>query len=104
MSPQHDIIAEVVLYSTEAGGPHKPIGLSRQVRCPLLFPDGAYHDGCIRFDLTGGQLGPGETARLPIDLLDPETALPKLHEGAVLYLWPGRKIGSATVLQVRSAT
>jgi hypothetical protein len=51
-----------------------------------------------------GWLGPGETARAAIDFLDADTVLPKLREGTVLYLWQLRKIGSATVLQVRSAT
>ena len=90
-----DVIAKVALYPTE----RTPI--PNGLRCPYIFPDGAYHDGCLHME---GQLAPGETTRAGIEFLDPDTVLPKLREGAVLYLWPGRKIGSATVLQIRSAT
>ena len=93
-----DIIAEIALASVEDGG-RSVSTPSEWFGCPFVLPNGEHHDG--RLDLSErAPMFPGESAVLPVKFLDARAVVPKIEVGAVLQLWEGRVIGSATVLAI----
>ena len=94
---QPDLLADVELLTTAAGGRRAPIGVE-QYNCPFGFA-GEYFE--CRIDLSDhGTLAPGARARLPVKFLRPDLILDRLAPGAAFVLWEGRDIGKGTVVQV----
>ena len=92
---QPDILAEVTLLSTAAGGRHGPTPAD-SFGCPLCF-GGEYFD--IRFDLSDiGHVAPGMTVRVPAKFLFPELIKPRLAVGSEFSLWEMRTIGIGKVI------
>ena len=90
-----DILAEISLLPTQAGGRKDPTPVT-WLGCPVQV-DGKYFDA--RIDLSElGPVEPGQTVRVPLKFLCPEVALVHFVAGKVFALWEGRVIGSGKVL------
>ena len=96
-----DILAEISLLTTEAGGRKTSTG-SDWYGCPMQV-DGQYFDA--RIDLSElGPVSPGQTILAPLKFLSPELALCHFPVGKAFALWEGRVIGSAKVLATYAHT
>jgi hypothetical protein len=90
-----DIIADVYLYPTDQGGKRFPI--QPGYGCPCL-PD---KDVLIGWDfrlVSDRPLMPGEMRRVGLALLSGQEAAAVLCAAGQFYLWEGRIIGEATVV------
>jgi hypothetical protein len=92
-----DVIADVYLYATDAGGRSGPTP-SDTFSCPMYVAD-HYYD-CRLLLKRVGRIAPGSLARVPISLLDPETAKKQLQIGTVFKLWERGFIGEGKVVHV----
>lgn len=96
MAPQ--LIADVVLYDTEAGG-RKSFALPGW-GCPCVPSKSEPIAGFDGFPLLGDSpIGPGDKRRLGFVFIWPEGAVPALRQAGTFYLWEGRFIGEATVIE-----
>jgi hypothetical protein len=91
-----DIIADVTLYPTERGGRRGPTP-AEWFGCPctprLEPPD--YWDCRLYYE---APIQPGETRRVAVKFLSKE-AIPIFRSAGRFYLWEGRIIGEAIVIQ-----
>ncbi len=100
MKPLSDIVATVELAPPEAGGRASPMP-ARWFGCVIVV-NGRNHD--IRLRLAQ-PLNAGESRRVGIDFLDPETALSHIQTGTTFGLWEGGIIGQGLIeaIQTESA-
>jgi len=93
-----DAIIEVRFKTTAEGGRQGNIVIAEiPYGCPLLV-DGEAFD--CRLLLMGQTLALGETYELPIKLLRPDLALPKLSAGKAVTLWEGKEIATGKVIRL----
>ncbi len=89
-----DIIAEIQLYPTEAGGRSGPTPADK-FGC-LFEIEGEYFD--CRLLLEGvGALSPGQTATVPIMFLRPDLVHGSLTISRRFHLWDGKRIADGQV-------
>ena len=94
---QPDIIAQITLLPTSAGGRQGPTP-TEIFGCPLGFGDQHFD---VRFDLTAiGSVSPGETVQVPGKFLSPDLIKNRLRVGSQFTLWEGKKIGEGKILEV----
>jgi hypothetical protein len=94
-SPQ--LVADVLLYSTEAGG--KKLTAQPGWGCPCSCSkstDATFYDARPLLD---EPFRPGESRRLGFVFLSGEEAAAAFRRAGKFYLWEGRFIGEATVVK-----
>jgi hypothetical protein len=96
-----DVIADVFLYLTKEGGRENPLrgDLTKWYGCPCKMQKDDYNAYDCRIFIDGLIIQPGETHRLGMTFLSPEQALPLFHKSARFYLWEGRIIGEARIVE-----
>lgn len=91
-----DLVADVRLYPTVQGGPSKP--LRGDVRCPVsTSKDAALRRREVQMQLGEEPFTPGTERRVGFRFLTAE-GLREMKEAGHFYLWGGRFIGEATVV------
>ncbi len=95
------LIADVTLYSTVDGGRKGPLrgDLHEWFGCPCKLQKSDEQAWDCRFLIKGLVVQPGETRRLGMIFLSREMALPIFTGTGRFYLWEGRIIGEAEVLE-----
>ena len=90
------LFADVTLYTTENGG---RLGSTppEWFACPCVINREDLQGWDCRILLGGIPMSPGDTRRVEIIFLSPESALPKLRAAGAFFLWEGRVIGEARV-------
>ena len=83
--------------TVEGGRENNIIILDIPYGCPLLVDNEAFD---CRILIKNKTLFLGETYELPIKLLSPELAFPRLFPGKTVKLWEGKDIASGEVLRV----
>jgi len=99
--PEPDLIADVTLYSTADGGRKGPLrgDLHEWFGCPCKLQKSDEQAWDCRFLIKGLVIQPGETRRLGVVFLSREIALPMFVGAGRFYLWEGRIVGEAEVVQ-----
>ena len=92
------LIADVTFYPTEAGG--KKIHALPGWGCPCCPSKSLPANGYDGWPLLGDTpLAPGEKRRLGFVFLRPQPTINVLRKAGTFYLWEGRFIGEAVVVQ-----
>ena len=93
---QPELIVDLKLYPTSEGGRRGPM-FGEWFGCPCKFrkEDIEARDGRVLLD--GRSIAPGESARVGMIFLYPDSA-PLFRSAGKFYLWDGRIIGEATVV------
>ena len=101
MLPEPDLIVDVTLYPSEAGGRKGPLrgDLQQFYGCPCKIKPQDFDAWDSRFTIDGEIIQPGETRRLGVRFLSRERAMPLFQNAGIFYLWEGRIIGEARVIQ-----
>jgi len=92
------LVADVAMYSTSNGGRESPAlpGWG----CPCMVSKGAPYVGYDGWPLLGDTpLNPGDQRRLGFVFLSGEEAARIMRAAGKFYLWEGRIIGEATVVE-----
>ena len=97
MKPLPDIIATIELSPPGAGGRASPMP-ARWFGCVMVV-NGRNHDIRLRLDQP---LNAGESRRVGIDFLDPETALSHIRAGTTFGLWEGGIVGQGLVEAIQT--
>jgi hypothetical protein len=97
MKPLPDIIATIELAPPEAGGRASAMP-ARWFGC-VMVANGRNHD--IRLRLTQ-PLNAGESRRVGIDFLDPDTVLSHVQIGTTFGLWEGGIVGQGLVEAIQT--
>lgn len=93
-----ELIADVTLYATENGGRREP--MLPGFGCPCVIDRNGPIEGWDALLLLGDQLmNPGETRRLGFVFLSGQKAVAPLRAAGRFYLWDGRFIGEAIVVE-----
>jgi hypothetical protein len=92
------LFADVTLYTTENGG---RLGSTppEWFACPCKINRDDLQGWDCRILLGGIPMSPGDTRRVEIIFLSPESALPKFSAAGAFFLWEGRVIGEARVVR-----
>jgi hypothetical protein len=99
---QPELIVDLKLYPTSEGGRRGPI-FGKWFGCPcMLRKDGPEGRDC-RVLLDGRSVAPGESARVGMIFLSPDSAA-LFRAAGKFYLWDGRIIGEASVIDSKGAT
>ncbi len=97
MKPLPDIVATIGLVPPEAGGRASPMP-ARWFGCVMVV-NGRNHDVRLRL---AQALSAGESRRVGIDFLDPETSLSHIQIGTTFGLWEGGIVGQGLVEAVQA--
>jgi hypothetical protein len=95
MTPE--LIADVYLYPTDQDGKKLPIG--DRFRCPCSVSKDTNRVSWDCMIVKGAPLAPGERGQLGFVFLSGDRAVKALTEAGKFYLWEGRFVGEATVVQ-----
>ena len=95
VSGQPDLVADLYLYPTDAGGKANPIQLGYGCPCSASKDTREAWDGCPLID---GQMRPGERRQVGFVFLSGRDAVEALAAGDRFYLWEGRFIGEARIV------
>jgi hypothetical protein len=93
---QPDLIADVKLYATSVGGRSFPI-VADWFSCPCKLRLEDFEARDCRLLLGGSSMSPGESRRLGVVFLSPESA-PLFRAAGTFYLWERKIIGEAVVV------
>ena len=92
-----ELIVDLRLFTTNDGGKEHPIRLGWGCPCLLQKDLAEGYDG---WPLLGDNiLNPGDSATVGFVFLSGEEAASKFRSAGKFYLWEGRLIGEATVVQ-----
>ena len=96
-----DVIADVTLYSTENGGRQTPLrgDLRPWFSCPCKIRKEDDRGWECRLLVDGVVFEPGETRRVGISFLSREQAVPIFFAAKNFFLWEGRIIGEARIVE-----
>lgn len=99
---QPELIVDLSLYPTSEGGRGLPI-MGEWFAFPCKFRKEDFEARDCRILLSGKSIAPGETARVGVKFLSPDSAT-LFRAAGKFYLWEGGIVGEATVvdLPVRS--
>lgn len=94
-----DLIADLWLYPTEQGGKQNPISLGWGSPCTVQHEEG---DGWVGYDgwplLDDTPMAPGERRRVGYVFLSGQKAVEHLAANDKFYVWEGRIIGEAIIV------
>jgi hypothetical protein len=93
-----DAIIAVRFETTAEGGRQGEIVIAEMPYGCLLFVDGEAFD--CRLLITAQTLKLGGSYELPIKLLRPDLALPKISVGKSVALWEGKEIATGKVVRL----
>jgi hypothetical protein len=95
-----DLIVDVTLYPTSEGGRSGPLrgDLHPWFGCPCKIQKDDHEAWDARLLIDGVVIEPGETRRLGVAFLSREQAVPIFAAAAHFFLWEGRIIGEARVI------
>lgn len=91
-----DLTADLYLYPTEAGGRKGPVTLGWGCPCSK---ERSFQEGWDGYPLLQSEMIPGERRRLGFVFLAGATAVLALRSCERFYLWEGRFIGEAEIVQ-----
>ena len=91
-----DLIADLCLYPTEAGGKTLPIGLGYGCPCSK---DKSLSEGWDGYPLLEYEMTPGERRRVGFAFLSGKLAVDALIQSEKFFLWDGRFIGEASIVR-----
>jgi len=97
MKPLPDVVATIELAPLENGGRASPMP-ARWFGC-VMVANGRNHDILLRLTQP---LNAGESCRVGIDFLDPNTALSHVRIGATFGLWEGGIVGQGLVEAIQT--
>jgi hypothetical protein len=94
-----DLVVDLTLYATEIGGKKFPISLGWGSPCTTQNEQGA---GWVGYDgwplLVDGPMSPGESRRVGYVFLMGQEAVRYLCSAEKFYIWEGRIVGEASVV------
>jgi hypothetical protein len=93
---QPDAIIEVRFMKPSENGRQTAIA-GEYYGCPLVIEGEAFD---CRLLLAGSRIELGETVMVPMKLLNPQFALPKLRNGQIFQLWEGKNVAVGKVVRV----
>ena len=96
VSGKPDLVADLYLYPTKAGGKTKPIQLGYGCPCSASKDTSEAWDG---YPLLNGEMMPGERRQVGFVFLSGLDAVDALASGDSFYLWEGRFIGEARIVR-----
>ena len=91
------LIADVTLYSTSEGG--KKIPAQPGWGCPCCLSKLPPHIGWDGWPILDKELEPGDQRRVGFVFLSGEEAATELRKVGTFYLWEGRFVGEAVVVE-----
>lgn len=96
-SQHHDVIAEVRLLTSAAGGRSSPT--PADILSCLFVLEGETFD-CRLFLREVGPISPGQSAVIPIKFLNPDLVIPRLDKGTHFQLRDYRPIAVGNIIRV----
>jgi hypothetical protein len=95
-----ELTVDLFLYPTDCGGRSQPIGPGWGCPCTIQQEEGSGWIGYDGWPLLGERMmSPGETRRVGMVFLSGQDAVSVLSRPGKFFLWEGRLIGEATIVQ-----